>query len=97
MWQAISGRPYRNRASAVFIFSKPSSLVSAAHLSGCHLAAALRYPRRICCADASAATPTQGLSDVARHVIQRVLNPCFLSQMTSYDVASTIQESLVDG
>ena len=27
--------------------------------------------------------------DSARHVIERIGNPCFLSQLASYDVAST--------
>jgi hypothetical protein len=31
----------------------------------------------------------KGLNDSARHVIKRVLNPRFLSQMASYDEAST--------
>ena len=42
-----------------------------------------------------------GLYDVvlscARHVITRVLNPRFLSSMTSYDVASTTHQSLLGG
>ena len=36
----------------------------------------------------------QGLMYSARHVIKRILNPRFLSQMTFYDVASTIHQSL---
>ena len=35
--------------------------------------------------------------DSARHVIKTILNPRFLSQMASYDVASTIHESLQVG
>jgi len=30
----------------------------------------------------------RGLPDIARHVIQRVLNPRFLSYIATYDVAS---------
>ena len=37
------------------------------------------------------------LLDSARHVIQRLVNPRFLSQMASYDVASTIHQSLGPG
>jgi hypothetical protein len=32
--------------------------------------------------------------DIVRHVIKRIVNPQFLSKMTSYDVVSTIHESL---
>ena len=35
--------------------------------------------------------------DSARHIIKRILNPRFLRQMTSYDVASTIHQSLRGG
>jgi len=30
----------------------------------------------------------QGLADIARHVIQRIFNPCFLSLTATYDVAN---------
>jgi len=35
--------------------------------------------------------------DGARHVIKRISNPSFLSQLTSYDVARTIHLSLRAG
>jgi len=35
--------------------------------------------------------------DSARHVIKCILNPHFLSYMASYDVASTIHQSLIRG
>jgi hypothetical protein len=34
---------------------------------------------------------------IARHVIRRISNPRFLSNMTSYDVASTFHQSLRQG
>ena len=33
----------------------------------------------------------------ARHVIERIVNPRFLSDMASYDVASTFHQSLIRG
>jgi len=36
-----------------------------------------------------------GLLDCTRHVIKRSSNPCFLSNMTSCDVASTIHQSVL--
>jgi len=33
--------------------------------------------------------------DTARHVIKRILNPCFLSSMASYDVLSTASHVIV--
>ena len=36
----------------------------------------------------------QGLMDSARHVIKRILKPRFLSQLASYNVASTVHQSL---
>jgi len=38
-----------------------------------------------------------GLVDIARHVIQRILNPRVLNQLTSYDVASNICQALRNG
>jgi hypothetical protein len=35
--------------------------------------------------------------DSARHVIKRVLNSAFVSEMVSYDVASTVHQSLGGG
>jgi len=34
------------------------------------------------------------MADCGRHVIERILNPRFLSQMASDDVASTIHQAL---
>jgi len=33
----------------------------------------------------------------ARHVIERIVYPCFLSLMASYDVVSTVHQSLGSG
>ena len=35
--------------------------------------------------------------DSARHVIEHMLNPRFLTSTASYDVASTIHQSLING
>jgi len=49
------------------------------------VAAGLRVPHRL------------GRADVARHVIQRTLNPRLSSQMTPYDVAINVRQTVFTG
>ena len=45
-------------------------------------------------AELRALGPWQGMMESARHFITRILTPLFLREITSYDVASTIHQSL---
>jgi len=80
-WQATSaGRPSRTN-----------------HLTGvpAALGALTALETLIMCGNNLGSVPAVGTDGQFRHVIKRILNPRFLSQMASYDAASTIPRWIV--
>jgi len=50
---------------------------------------------RLCRPEPPTPTSTQGQANIVPHIIQRILNPCSLSQTASYDVADTDRDGQI--